>query len=173
MARYIGRTLLVAVVIATWLPAAARLAPESVALGLIALVPFAAPGAMIGVVLGWVSHAFLPDAFTWRRGRTSALLGALLVPPWLAALVTFSGMTVAGGVAIVVGGAWIVLIAGVGIGVGRWADARLARPRGVHPRWMPFPWRLGRGRTARATQRAVEMFDQGVLTREDVRPPER
>jgi hypothetical protein len=106
--------------VTTWLVAGLQLAE-----GILGVLPFVAPGAMIGIALGWLSYLFLPRAYTWRHGRRDALRGAALLPPWLAALVTAGGMTIGGGVMVVVGGAWTVVFVGATAALLRWASWRL------------------------------------------------
>lgn len=169
--RRLGWILIMVVALATWLLVAAQLAPDHAALGIVYLIPFAAPGAMIGIAIGWLSHVFVPDTFTWRRGRKAASLGAALLPPWLALLVAITGMTIAGGVAIVVGGAWIVFIVGVGAAVGRWADDHFSHA-GIRDRVREMARRTLQLRVRRPERRIARrltgMFERGVLTREAV-----
>lgn len=122
--RAIGRTALGFVAAATW-----AVTGQQLSSGPIELIPFTAPGALVGIALGWLSHTFLRDTYTWKHGRRAALLGALLLPPWLLVLVGIAGMTVADGAAVVIGGAWAVLLAGVAIGAIRWALLRVDRDR--------------------------------------------
>ena len=171
MRHHIRSSLTAIAVVVTWLLAARELESNQPALGVIMLAPFVAPGAVIGISLGWLSHAFVRDDFTWARGRAAAILGALLLPPWLAVLVAMTGMTVAGGMAMVVGGAWVIFFVGLGIAAARWASARLTRSELLER--LHSTTRFGRrwraSHTAgRSSRRAVEMFDRGVLTRKDV-----
>lgn len=169
------RILITTVALATWLLAAGQLEADQPALAIVYLIPFAAPGAMIGIALSWLSHVFRPDGFTWQRGRTAAAFGALLLPPWLALLVAVTGMTIAGGVLIVVGGAWIVLLLGVGTAAGRWVADRLdhAAIRDRIGRVVRRSVRLrARRPERRVARRLTEMFGRGVLTREEVRQEE-
>lgn len=55
------------------------------------LVVFAGPGALMGVGASWMSYAFAQHAWTWRRALRGALVGALLVPPFLAFLIAVDG----------------------------------------------------------------------------------
>jgi len=150
--RAIRRTTLGIVVAATW-----TLAGRQFSRGPLELLPFTGPGALAGLALGWLSHAFLRDRYTWTRGRGAAVLGALMLPPWLVALVGAAGMTVADGAAVVVVGAWTVLFAGSAIAVMRWALHRVDRDL-VRERMRRVPtldWRSARRRMPRSPSRPL------------------
>lgn len=122
--RIIAGLAFTSIAIVTWVVAGLQLAG-----GLLGIVPFTAPGAMIGLAGGWLSHLFRPQAYDWRRGRRAALIGAILLPPWIAALVTVAGMTTGGGAMVVVGGAWVVACVGVAAALLRWVSWHLDRQR--------------------------------------------
>lgn len=75
--------------------------------GVLDLLIFAGPGALFGVGTGWLAHLFDQRQFTWRVGLWSALLGGIVLPPLLAALVAVGGLAVPGVILFLfVVGAW-------------------------------------------------------------------
>src|SRR5690348_6037222 len=57
-----------------------------------ALLVFTAPAAALGVFMRWASCLFTTSRWNWRMATNAAITGAMLLPPFLAALVTLSGM---------------------------------------------------------------------------------
>ena len=57
-----------------------------------ALLVFTAPAAALGLFMRWASCLFTTSRWNWRMATDAALTGAMLLPPFLAALVTLSGM---------------------------------------------------------------------------------
>jgi hypothetical protein len=55
------------------------------------LVVFAAPGALLGLGASWMSFAAQPARWTWHSGRSGALWGALVLPPFIAFLIALDG----------------------------------------------------------------------------------
>ena len=94
------------------------------------LVALAAPGAVLGLAAGWSAFAFHRDRFSWRVGAWTAALGAALVPPVVASMVTLSVMMFPGElVTLFIAGAWLAIGAGLLVaGVWRLRDG-LARAR--------------------------------------------
>ncbi len=94
---------------ATWLLVLTQLG----AVALQALV-FTAPGAVIGLAIGWLSHAFIRREYTWHKGLISALAGAVILPPWLAAAVAVvAGLEPQGLLLLFTSGAWIAAAVGL------------------------------------------------------------
>jgi hypothetical protein len=129
------------IVAATWHAASVRLAS-----GVLDLIPFTAPGMLIGLLIGWLSFALMRGEFRWRTGLISAIVGAVVLPPWLGVLVAISGITTAGAVFLLVAGAWAAVAIGGVIALFRGADqflrrwrarrVKLERRRRSHmPRW--------------------------------------
>ena len=124
---------LVLVAAATWLLAFDQFG----AVALQALV-FTAPGAVIGLAIGWLSHAFIRREYTWHKGLLSALTGAVILPPWLAAAIAVvAGLQPQGLLLLFTSGAWIAAVVGLiaaalAFGyreMGRWRGRRGARRR--------------------------------------------
>jgi hypothetical protein len=57
-----------------------------------ALLVFTAPAAALGLFMRWASCLFTTSRWNWRMATDAAITGAMLLPPFLAALVTLSGM---------------------------------------------------------------------------------
>jgi hypothetical protein len=104
----------------TWWAAGAQLHS-----GALELLPFTAPGAVIGLAVGWLGHAFTRRAFAWRTGLVSALVGAAVLPPWLGVAVVASGLTPGGALLLFVGGAWAAVALGVAAAAVSYARTRL------------------------------------------------
>lgn len=105
--RVVGWGIGIVIVAATWHAAAI-----SVGDGALDLVPFTAPGVLIGLVVGWLSFAAVQREFTWQTGLYSALIGGVALPPWLSLLIVMSGLTAAGAVFLLVTGAWLAVLLG-------------------------------------------------------------
>lgn len=138
-----------AAVAATW-----HLASVSLASGALDIIPFTAPGALIGLGVGWLSFAAVRREFIWRTGLVSALAGAVVLPPWLGLLIAMVAMTTAGAVLLLVTGAWAAVGLGAMLALLRGADRlwrrsratramRTRRSRSYMPRWR-LPVRRGR-----------------------------
>lgn len=103
-----------AAALATWAAASAYLAG-----GPVDLVPFVVPGAIFGVWLGWLAHAFARPLYSWRRGLVAAVAGGLLLPPWLAALIVIAAdYGSAQLVTVLAAGALLSLVAGLLLAIG-------------------------------------------------------
>ncbi|HUF27031.1 MAG TPA: hypothetical protein VMM18_08650 [Gemmatimonadaceae bacterium] len=82
------------------------------------LVPFTAPGAMMGITIAWSAFVLRRSEFRWRTAAWGAALGAAGLPPWLAFYVAVAGLT--DGRAVVpffIAGAWLALVTGLVVGV--------------------------------------------------------
>lgn len=75
-----------AVLLSIWL-----LSTEPTGLGVVQLLAFTAPGALLGLGAGWMAHATRRSTWTWRSARTAALFGAGTLPPVLAFLIAIEG----------------------------------------------------------------------------------
>lgn len=83
-------------------------------LGVVALLVFTAPAAALGLFLRWASCLFTPSRWNWRVATHAAIASAMLLPPLLAALVTFGGLQRPEELLpLFVLGAWIVLAVGL------------------------------------------------------------
>lgn len=102
--------------------------------GVLDLLPFLGPGALLGLTVGWVSYAFDRRHFHWLTGLRTALAGLVILPPWLALLVALSGLTVASALTVLVLGAWLAIVGGIGAAVIRWLTITTQRLTRVVPR---------------------------------------
>ena len=89
------------------------------------IIPFIAPGALLGLGAGWTAHAATRWHWTWRAAARSAVVGAMGVAPFLVFFVGIEGNVhperlLLGFVRV----AWLALAAG-----GMWAVIRYARVR--------------------------------------------
>jgi len=75
-----------AALLALWL-----LSTEPWGLGVLQLVVFTAPGALLGLGAGWMAHATARTAWTWQHSARSAARGATILPPILAFVVALDG----------------------------------------------------------------------------------
>ena len=55
------------------------------------VLPFAAPGALIGLATGWMAHAATRWQWTWNAAKRSALFGAAVIAPILVFYVGIQG----------------------------------------------------------------------------------
>jgi hypothetical protein len=79
---------------------------------------FTAPAAAIGMFLRGASCIFATSRWNWRSASRAALVGAMLLPPLLAALVTLAGLLRPTQLlSLFVIGAWIALVIGLLIAV--------------------------------------------------------
>jgi hypothetical protein len=67
------------------------LSTEPFGLGVVQLLAFTAPGALLGLGAGWMAHATRRSAWNWQSARTAALFGAGTLPPVLAFLIAIEG----------------------------------------------------------------------------------
>ena len=129
-----------AVVLSIWL-----VLTEPFGLGVLQLVVFIAPGALLGLGAGWMASATKPASWTWLRGRTAAIRGALILPPVLAFIVGLDGNDRPPHLLVgFVRTAWLALVAGGAIAVARLIRSQRlkskrrrrhsAKPRSEHPR---------------------------------------
>ena len=99
------------------------------------LLVFTAPGVVLGLAVGWLSHAFHRADFTWHRGLVSAITGAVALPPVLAAAIMLTALTFPDGVIqLFVWGAWAAVVIGLVAAVVGWGARRLFQrhPLPVH-----------------------------------------
>jgi hypothetical protein len=89
------------------------------------LVPFVAPGALLGVGAGWMSHAMKPDQWTWKAGRNAAIAGALALPPIITVGLALVGARPERVLSMSVRAAWLALIGGAIWSIGAWVIHRL------------------------------------------------
>jgi hypothetical protein len=59
--------------------------------GPLELVAYLGPSAALGLLAGWASFAFARRRFTWRAGFHAVLIGAVFLPPVVAAMVASVG----------------------------------------------------------------------------------
>ena len=117
---------LTGVAAATWIIAVTQLGSSA----LVALV-FTAPGAVIGLTIGWLSHAFIRREYTWGRGLISALTGAVILAPWLAAaVVVVTGLEPENLLLLFIAGAWIAALVGMIAAVLAFGYRAMSRWRG-------------------------------------------
>lgn len=67
------------------------LSSEPWGLGVLQLVVFTAPGALLGLGAGWMAHATARSTWNWQSARKSALVGAATLPPVLAFIIAVDG----------------------------------------------------------------------------------
>lgn len=114
-----------AIILSLWL-----VLTEPFGLGVLQLIVFMGPGALIGLAGGWMASATKPASWTWFRGRTAAIRGALILPPILAFIIGLDGNDRPPHLVVgFVRTAWLALIAGGAIAV-----ARLIRSQRLHRR---------------------------------------
>ena len=110
--RYLGRACIAALVFAAWYVASSQFSA-----GVLELVVFAPPAAVLGIATAWAAHVSMPDRFTWRRGLYGALIGGLVATPLVAAIIAFSAAWDPAVYVLVFGaGAWVALVGGALIG---------------------------------------------------------
>lgn len=80
------RTLAIATIAAMWV-----VATEPWGLSVLELLPFVAPGALMGLAASWIAAALSPARWRWRDGLDGAVLGATMLPPIFAFLVALAG----------------------------------------------------------------------------------
>jgi hypothetical protein len=109
-----------AVVISAGLLAIWLLSSEPWGLRAYQLLAFTAPGALLGLGSGWMASAGHQSEWTWRAARKSAVLGAAVLPPFLAFFIAVNGNVqpqrlLAG----FVYAAWIALFGGAAVAIVR------------------------------------------------------
>lgn len=73
-------------IVALWL-----VVTEPWGLRVIELLPFVAPGALMGLAASWIAAALTPSRWRWADGLRGAGLGAAVLPPVFAFLVALAG----------------------------------------------------------------------------------
>lgn len=112
-------------ILSVWL-----LSTEPFGLGVLQLVVFMGPGALLGLAAGWMANATKPHAWTWQRGRTAAIRGALILPPVLAFIVGLDGNDRPQHLLVgFVRSAWLALVAGGAVAVSRLIRLQSLRAR--------------------------------------------
>jgi len=112
--------IVLAALLSIWL-----LSSEPWGLGVLQLVVFTAPGALLGLGAGWMAHATTRSTWDWERARSAALIGAGTLPPVLAFLIAVEGT--ARPQQLLVGfvhAAWIALAGGAVVAALRWPRHR-------------------------------------------------
>lgn len=84
------------------------------------MLPFVAPGALLGLGAGWVSHAMKPDRWTWKSGRNSAVVGALVLPPIITVALVIVGARPERVLSSTVRAAWLALLVGAVWAIATW-----------------------------------------------------
>ena len=98
--------------------------------GIFDLSVFAPPGAALGLAAVWAAHAFAPHRFTWQRGLAGALVGGVIVGPFVAFLVAFSAAWDPASFQFVFNvGAWLAFAVGLGVGGVTWMSRWIAAMR--------------------------------------------
>lgn len=95
---------------------------------------FTAPGAVLGIATAWMSRVFERGAWSWRAGLGGALIGASLLPPFLAFMVSLTGTAASPTdlLTLFVLTPWFALAAGVALALIRkfWPNEnRRAKPK--------------------------------------------
>jgi len=81
---------------------------------LLELLVFVGPATVLAIGASWAAAAFRRDAWAWRRAARAAALGAILLPPALAAAIAFFSAWNDGAVLLTfILGAWFFLGAGL------------------------------------------------------------
>ena len=91
------------------------------------LIPFTAPGALLGIGAGWMSYAMKPERWTWKTGRNAAITGALVLPPFIVLGLALMGGRPERVLSSIVRGAWVALAGGALWSIGMWLLYRLER----------------------------------------------
>jgi hypothetical protein len=91
------------------------------------MIPFMAPGALLGLAAGWMSFAMNRDAWTWNAGRNAAIVGALVLPPIITVALALIGAHPERMLSSAVRVAWLAFIGGVLWGAGNWIIRRFER----------------------------------------------
>jgi hypothetical protein len=105
------------------------IASEPWGLAFMELIPFMAPGALLGLGAGWMSFALNPDEWSWKAGRNAAIVGALVLPPIITVALALMGAQPERVLSSTVRATWVALIAGVLWSAGTWLLRRID-PRG-------------------------------------------
>ena len=80
---------------------------------LVDLSVFAGPGVVFAIAMNWAWDAPAPKPHDWRGAVDAAMIGAILFPPFVAAILAWGGTLAPGAMEIVlVLAAWIALIVG-------------------------------------------------------------
>jgi hypothetical protein len=131
-----------AVLASVWL-----LSTEPWGLGAYQLLMFTAPGALLGLGAGWMAHASVQSAWTWKSARRAAVFGAIALPPFLAFIIALDGS--ARPQRLLVGfvyAAWVALISGAVVALARYSSNDTSAPPVPIRRARPAsPLRLSRG----------------------------
>jgi hypothetical protein len=87
-------------------------------LSAVSFLIFTAPGAVLGIATAWMSHIFERGDWNWRSGTAGALVGASVLPPFLAFMLTLTGSSASPRdiLTLFVLTPWFALAAGVAIG---------------------------------------------------------
>lgn len=94
------------------------------------LLVFAGPAMVLAIAGNWASAAFHHDGWNWSRALRAAMLGAILLPPVIAAgIAFFSAWNDSAVLLTFILGAWLALGAGVLVAAVRalWFDVRRSR----------------------------------------------
>lgn len=100
------------------------------------LLPFTGPGATLGVTTAWLAFAADQRYWSWRAGLWGALLGAGLLPPFLAFMIALAGTAPQAALTpMFVAFSWVALAAGSATALLRLLFTRTHTPRRLANAW--------------------------------------
>lgn len=125
---WIGRAAALALALLLWL-----ISTTQSGFSYVELLVFSGPAIVLAIAASWASCAFRRDAWTWARAARAAAIGAVMLPPVIAAGIAF--FSAWNGSAVLVTflvAAWLALGAGVLVAAIRalWIDVRQSRRGG-------------------------------------------
>jgi hypothetical protein len=94
------------------------IASEPWGLAVSEMIPFIAPGALLGLGAGWISYAMNAGEWSWKAGRNAAIVGALVLPPIITMSLALIGAHPERMLTAIVRAAWLSLIGGILWGAG-------------------------------------------------------
>ena len=154
---WIGRAAVLAVAILLW-----QVSTTQSGYSYAELVVFAGPAMVLAIAGNWASAAFRHDGWNWTRALRAAVLGAILLPPMLAAAIAlFSAWNGSAVLLTFILGAWLALGTGVFIASVRALFGDFKRARSGEPEPDPGAARLRRRRTSLSAR----LFRDGQVRR--------
>lgn len=141
---WIGRLAVLAVACALW-----SISTTQSGYTYLELLVFAGPAMVLAVAATWAAAIFRRDAWAWTSALRAALLGAVVLPPAIAAGIAFFAAWNDNAVLLTfILGAWLALAGGLLVASVRalWSDVRRRRPGARAPLELLRPSRATRAR---------------------------